>query len=224
MPYKANQNDDANQSAENAVDIKTDKAVIHKFSHLSQQTLIRCSKTIPANTEVFRLQPGAHGGSSVFFNPNGADYRFSLTDGVHGSMYLAYVPKTSLKEVFQNKVSMKELDLGNYYLGKIAILKDVNVLQVNQLVSRTSIKIHDVTTGSRSVTQFLATIVHNAGFDGMEYLSNVTGETCLVLWHTDPAGKDMAITLEQTCLSNVEIEGKEAADILTWDLGISVEQ
>lgn len=161
---------------------------------------------------------------AFFFNPHGADYRFSLTDGVHGSMYLAYAPKTSLKEVFQNKVSMKESDLGNYYLGKIAILKDVNVLQVNKLVSRTSIKIHDVTTGSRNVTQFLAAIVHNAGFNGMEYLSNVTGEACLVLWHTDPAGKEMAITLEQTCLSEFEIEGKEAADILTWDLGISVEQ
>lgn len=224
MSYKANQNDDTNQCAENAVDIKTDKALIHKFSNLSQQTLTRCGKTILANTEVFRLQPGTHNGSSVFFNHNGTDYRFSLNNGVHGSMYLAYTPETSLKEVFQNKVSMKESDLEDYYLGKIAILKDVNVLQVNKLVRHTSIRIHDVTTGSRNVTQFLATIVHNAGFDGMEYLSNVTGELCLVLWHSDPAGKEIAITLEQTCLSKFEIEGKEAADILTWELGISVEQ
>lgn len=228
MTYEENLNDDANQSTETDADIKAqkklDEAILSKFRNLDQKTLNRCGKVIPADTEMYRLQPGEHNGSNVFFNHNGADYRFSLTDGVHGSMYLAYTPGTSLKEVFQNKVSMKESDLEDYYLGKIAILKDVNVLQVNKLVSRTSIKIHDVTTDSRKVTQFLATIAHNAGFDGMEYTSNVTGESCLVLWHIDPSGQGMAITLEQTCLSDFEHDGKEAADILTWDLGISVEE
>lgn len=228
VTYEENQNSDTNKSTETAADIeardKPDEVILRKFRKLDQKTLNRCGKTISAHTEAYRLQYGAHDGSNVFFNPDGADYRFSLTDGVHGSMYMAWTPKTSLKEVFQNKVSMKESDLEDYYLGKIAILKDVDVLQVNKLVSSTSIRIHDVTTDSRKVTQFLATIVHEAGFDGIEYTSNVTGEPCLVLWHTDSAGKGMAITLEQTCLSDFEFEGKETADILTWELGISVEQ
>ena len=81
-----------------------------------------------------------------------------------------------------------------------------------------------MTTSNRAVTQYLAKKVHSAGFDGMEFLSNVTGDPCLVLWHNDPAGTGLATTRSQTSLSQFEYQDKETADILVYDLGIPVEE
>ncbi len=58
----------------------------------------------------------------------------------------------------------------------------------------------------------------------MSFLSNVTGEPCLVLWHDDPAGAGMATTRVQTSLSQFTHQGQEAADILFVELGIPVEE
>ena len=58
--------------------------------------------TETAGTELFRLQGGSHG-EAVFFNRNGTDRRYSLNDGVNGSMHLARTPDTAMKEVFQHK-------------------------------------------------------------------------------------------------------------------------
>ncbi|MGE9805459.1 RES domain-containing protein, partial [Escherichia coli] len=89
-----------------------------------------CEMTETAGTELFRLQVGSHGGSSVFFNRNGTDCRYSLNDGVNGSMYLARTPDTAMKEVFQHKKGLRESDLDNYIMGKVIIEKDIRVLQV----------------------------------------------------------------------------------------------
>ena len=220
-----NLNDDTSLTAETSVSTdlsELDMAALEKIEALQVDELRKRRSIIPANTAHYRLQPGYHGGSNVFFNRNGADYRYSLTDGVYGSMYLAYTPITSMKEVFQKKKALKESDLDNYYMGTVVIEKDVDILQLNELISATTLTLHDVTTPTRAVTQRLAAKIHAAGFDGMEYLSNVTGEVCLVLWHDSPSGTGMAKTAAQEQLSNFEYKGKNAADILTWDLGIPV--
>ncbi|MFZ5316475.1 RES family NAD+ phosphorylase [Enterobacter asburiae] len=221
-----NRNDDTNLTAETSVSedlSELDMAALEKIDALQASELGKHGNVIPAQTARYRLQPGKHGGSNVFFNRNGADYRYSLTDGVNGSMYLACSPVTSMKEVFQYKKGLKESDLDNYYMGTVVIEKDVVILQLNELVSATTLTIHDVTTPTRAVTQRLAAKIHAAGFDGMEYLSNVTGELCLVLWHDSPSGTGMASTAAQQQLSDFEFNGKDAADILTWDLNIPVE-
>lgn len=221
-----NRNDDANLTAETSVSedlSELDMAALEKIDALQVSKLGKRGNLTPAQTAYYRLQPGHHGGSNVFFNRDGADYRYSLTDGVNGSMYLARSPVTSMKEVFQKKKGLKESDLDNYYMGTVVIEKDVVILQLNELVSATTLTIHDVTTPTRAVTQRLAAKIHAAGFDGMEYLSNVTGELCLVLWHDSPSGTGMASTAAQQRLSDFEFNGKDAADILTWDLGIPVE-
>ncbi|RXJ09086.1 RES family NAD+ phosphorylase [Lelliottia nimipressuralis] len=221
-----NRNDDIDLTAETSVSedlSELDMAALEKIDALQVSELGKRRTVIQAQTAHYRLQPGHHGGSNVFFNRDGADYRYSLTDGVYGSMYLARSPVTSMKEVFQKKKGLKESDLDNYYMGTVVTEKDVVILQLNELVSATTLTIHDVTTPTRAVTQRLAAKIHAAGFDGMEYLSNVTGELCLVLWHDSPSGAGMASTATQQRLSDFEYNGKDAADILTWDLGIPVD-
>lgn len=222
-----NLNDDANQTVEtsaNAGMSEKDLAAMAFIRQLQIEQLLGCGIDIKAGKAMYRLQPGSYGGTSVFFNRDGEDYRFSLTDGIYGSMYLAYDPETSMKEVFQKKKSLRESDLDNYYMGTVVIEKDVKILQVALLLRRTVLTLHDVTTGARAVTQLLAEMARAAGFDGMEYLSNVTSESCLVLWHDDPAGTGMAATHSQTRLSDFVHAGKEAADILVYNLGIPVEE
>ncbi|HHG1121105.1 TPA: RES domain-containing protein [Klebsiella pneumoniae] len=109
-------------------------------------------------------------------------------------------------------------------MGTVVIEKDIRVLQVSKLIKCSDLRLNDVTTSTRAVTHQLAEKVHSAGFDGMEFPSNVTSDPCLVLWHDDPAGTGMAITRSQTSLSQFEYQGKEAADILVYDLGIPVEE
>lgn len=199
-------------------------ASISKIEKVTDEIFLKCSETLAAGSDYFRLQPGQYGGSNVFFNKEGADCRYNLVDGKTGAMYVAVSPKTALKEVFQNKVALKEVDLDGYYMGNVVIERDIQILQITELLSRTSINLNDVTTTSRAVTQTLARKIHSLGFDGMEYISNVTGEKCLVLWHGDSSGKGMANTRKQTQLSKWDFgSGKEAADILVNELGISVD-
>lgn len=222
-----NQNDEVNQTVETSVNAgmnEQDVAALDKIGKLQDEQLQRCEMTDTSGTEVFRLQLGSHGGSSVFFNRNGEDCRYSLNDGVNGSMYVARTPDTAMKEVFQHKKGLRESDLNNYMMGTVVIEKDIRVLQVSKLIKGSDLTLHEVTTATRAVTHHLAEKVHSAGFDGMEFPSNVTGDPCLVLWHDDPAGTGLATTRSQTSLSQFEYQGKDAADILVYELGIPVEE
>ncbi|ECF9075011.1 RES domain-containing protein, partial [Salmonella enterica] len=85
-----NLNDDTNQTveaSENAGMNEQDKIALDKIGKLQGAQFQHCEMTETAGTELFRLQVGSHGGSSVFFNRNGTDCRYSLNDGVNGSMY-----------------------------------------------------------------------------------------------------------------------------------------
>lgn len=222
-----NPNDEVNQTVETSVNAgmnEQDLAALDKIEKLQNEQFQKYGMIVPSGTEVFRLQFGSHDGSSVFFNPNGEDCRYSLNDGVNGSMYVAPTPDTAMKEVFQHKKGLRESDLDNFIMGTVAIEKDICVLQVSKLIKGSDLRLHDVTTSTRAVTHLLAEKVHSAGFDGMEFPSNVTGDPCLVLWHDDPAGTGLATTRSQTSLSQFEYQGKEAVDILIYDLGIPVEE
>ena len=222
-----NLNDEVNQTVETSVNAgmnEQDVAALDKIGKLQDKQLQRCKMTYPSGTKVFRLQPGSHDGSSVFFNRNGGDNRYSLNDGVNGSMYVALTPDTAMKEVFQHKKGLRESDLNNYMMGIVVTENDIEVLQVSKLIKSTDLTLHDVTTTTRAVTHHLAEKVHSAGFGGMEFPSNVTSDPCLVLWYDDPSGTGLVTTQSQTSLSQFEYQGKEAADILVYDLGIPVEE
>lgn len=224
---EGNPNGEVNQHADISVNTamsKQDEAALAKINALSDKVLKQCGETIPAGTETFRLQHGSHDGSSVFFNQNGPDCRYNLEDGNTGTMYVALAPITALKEVFQNKIALTETDLEEYRMGRVEIERECNVLEMKQLITRSPVTLHDVTTSMRTVTQELARKIHAAGFDGIKFPSNVTGDDCLALWHPEPSGVGMAITQEQTRLSEFELNGREVAEILVDDLNISVEE
>lgn len=218
--------DDANppKGAANPVMSEHDKAVLAKIAQLPDGLFSKCGQDVAKGKETYRLQRESHGGNSVFFNQKGEDCRYNLVDGITGAMYLAESPETALKEVFQNKKGLKESDLEAYFMGVVVLEKDIKVLQIKELIKSSTLTLNDVTMSTRAVTQELARRVHKAGFDGMQYPSNVTGEMCLVIWHNKPAGEGMATTREQTCLSDFELDGRETADILVNELGISVEE
>src|SRR5690606_9480358 len=169
-----NPNDEVNQTVETSLNAgmnEQDVASLDKIGKLQDEQLQRCGMTVPSGTEVFRLQLGSHGGSSVFFNRNGEDCRYSLNDGENGSMYVAKTPDTAMKEVFQHKTGLRESDLDNYIMGTVVIEKDIRVLQVSKLIKCSDLRLNDVTTSTRAVTHQLAEKVHSAGFDGMEFPS-----------------------------------------------------
>lgn len=201
-----------------------DTAALEKINALSDVTITSCSIILPAGSRMVRLQEGAHGGSNVFFNRDGRDTRYGLVDGTFGTMYTAPSPKTAMKEVFQKRKGMTESDLGRYFIADIVLLTGIQILQTSLLVMKTGITVHDLTTGSRLVTQSLARKASAAGLNGIEFISNVAQQTCYALWHSDHAGKEMAITQDQVRLSDFIFEGTEAADILTFELGIPVEE
>lgn len=226
MLFKGNQSnkvvDIANDlSIENFNEI--DIRAIGKINALADSTIQRCSSVILKGTKIVRLQSGAHGGSNVYFNKDGSDTRFGLVDGVNGAMYAAYDYLTAMKEIFQYKISMRESDLANYYMGELVIETDLQIMQISALLTRTSIQLHDVTTSQRCVTQRLAKRVQIAGMNGIEFNSNVTSKRCLVLWHHEPSGYGIVSTASQTTLDKLTINGEDVADILVYRLNISVE-
>lgn len=229
MSIKSGENPNDKVSKESEASVITgmseqDKATLKKIDGVPNKTLQACGEKEATGMEAYRLQQGEHGGSNVFFNRDGKDCRYSLTDGVHGSMYLALAPDTAMKEVFQNKKGLKESDLDDYFMGTVVLEKDVDVLQMTTLLKKSHLTLHDVTTATREVTQALAKKVHAAGFDGMMFPSNVTGEQCLVLWHDKPSGDGLVTTKSQKSLSEFKLNGRDAADVLVFDLNIPVEE
>lgn len=201
-----------------------DTMTLRKINALTGAVLRSCSSPLPAGSSMYRLQEGEHGGNSAFFNRDGSDTRYGLSDGENGAMYAAVQPRTAMKEVFQKSKGMTESDLERYVMGNLVTERDSRLLQTSQLVMKTDVTLHELTTASRQVTQALATQAHAAGLNGIEFASNVTTETCYALWHDDPGGSCMVRTQYQVRLSEFEHQGRDAADILTFDLGIPVEE
>ena len=228
MLSEVNQNDEVINAVPNVSDTeemdKGDIAALAKIEALTNADFQNSSTVVSEGTYTDRLQFGTHGGSSTYFNKESSDTRFSVNDGVTGTMYVAKDQLTAMKEVFQNKISLKETDLENFYMGSVVTLKDLTVVQTSALLTRTNLKLHDLTTASRLVTQRLAEKAHAAGMDGIEYPSNVTTQPCYALWHNESSGNGIASTASQTPLSELLINGEEAADILVFKMNIPVEK
>lgn len=225
MTHEESQNQDKILSAPKS-DASNDSSksdFCRKIESLRNTTLESCTVTQPTESVLYRVQDGNYGGNCVHFNTNGSDTRFGLNDGQNGTMYVAKEAPTALKEVFQG-MSIKESDLKNYYIGTVVTTKELNILDVKQLVRKTGITMNDVTTSSRCDTQSLAKKVRAAGFDGILFPSNVTSDDCIALWHTPGNNADIARTGKLSQLSSFHDEnGQSAASILINDLGIPVD-
>ncbi|WP_258864005.1 hypothetical protein [Yersinia ruckeri] len=96
-----------------------------------------------------------------------------------------------MKEVLQNTLSMTESDLDNYIMADVVTLKDLKVVQSSALLAQTSIKLHDLTTSSRSVTQKLAEKAHAAGMDGLSLYLMSQPRLVMRFGITIPAGMEL---------------------------------
>lgn len=169
----------------------------------------------------YRLQEGDHGGSGVFFNPNGEGTRYGLTSGNKGSLYIADDPSTCMKEVFQRLPAIESTDLDNYYMAKLVTEMDLEIVDITKLAPKVSMTANELTGGDYTITQKLAETL-SPHSDGLKYLSNVTLKPCIVLWHDDKSGKGVIRTDEFTVLSEFEHNGVLAEDILVNELNIPV--
>ncbi|PQJ70480.1 hypothetical protein BTO01_03980 [Vibrio jasicida] len=169
--------------------------------------------------------------SGVFFNPDGSNTRFGLVNTKFGTMYTSSFKRTAVHELLQDGESMTESDVARIFMNVVIAQKQLLLLDADSLVRCTSgehkITIHDLTTADRQTTQAFAEEVCNAGYDGIVFTSNVSGDKAHVIWaDLDVESKfDNGIfqTQSQTSLSYEEIEGKEAVDYLIDIMKISVE-
>jgi hypothetical protein len=169
----------------------------------------------------YRLQEGEHGGSGVFFNPEGGSSRYGLTSGKKGSLYLSDYPSTCMKEVFQNLVAINASDLDKYYMATLETEKELKIVDITELAPKVSMTANELTGGDYTTTQLLAEKL-SPHSDGLQYLSNVTLKPCIVLWHGEKSGEGVIGTKEFIVLSKFEHNGELAEDILVNDLNILV--
>ncbi|CAQ84430.1 MULTISPECIES: RES family NAD+ phosphorylase [Photorhabdus] len=196
-------------------------SVIKKINTLTIDKITQSIIIISAGTVFYRLQEGEHGGSGVFFNHNGEHSRYGLTNGSNGSLYLANSPRTSMKEVFQNLPAITDRELDEYHMATLVTEKDLRVVDITRLAPKMHVTAHQLTGVDYRDTQKLAAqLLPHA--NGLSYMSNVTLEPCIVLWHNDPSGKGVIRTAELKVLRDFEYEGEIAEDILVNDLDIPV--
>ncbi|PQQ40598.1 RES domain-containing protein [Photorhabdus luminescens] len=176
---------------------------------------------ISVGTIFYRLQEGEHGGNGVFFNRDGEHTRYGLTNGTVGNLYLANSPRTSMKEVFQRLPAITDRELDGYHMATLVTEKELRIVDITRLAPKMHITAHQLTGTDYRITQQLAAKL-SPHADGLAYMSNVTLEPCIVLWHDDPSGKGMIRTEELKVLREFEHEGEIAEDILVNDLDIPV--
>ncbi|EPJ56183.1 MAG: hypothetical protein OFPI_00740 [Osedax symbiont Rs2] len=175
----------------------------------------------PSGSKTYRLQKGQRGGCGVFFNPNGEYSRYGLMKEGIGSLYAAYTPRTSMKEVFQNVPAIKVTDLDYYHMATLVTEKDLKIVDIARLAPKIPATAHQLTCGNYRTTQILAEKLSEHA-DGLKYISNVTLEPCIVLWDSDSSGKGVIRTEVLTVLSEFEYGGELAEEILVNDLNIPV--
>lgn len=202
-------------------EVNQNESIDTEIETLTTNKIIGSLVIYPDKSKSYRLQEGEHEGSGVFFNPEGAHTRYGLVGGKKGSLYVANTPRTSMKEVFQNIPAIKSEDLDEYYMATLVTEKKLNVVDLTLLAPKMHVTAHQLTGGDYKTTQKLAEKLSQHA-DGLMYVSNVTLEPCIVLWHDDPSGKGLIRTEEFTTLSKFEFEGKIAEDILVEDLDIPV--
>ncbi|KOY63141.1 hypothetical protein AM629_04320 [Photorhabdus heterorhabditis] len=195
--------------------------VAKKINTLTIDKITQSIIIISAGTIFYRLQEGEYGGNGVFFNHNGEHTRYGLTKGLNGSLYLANSPRTSMKEVFQNLPAITDRELDEYYMATLVTEKDLRVVDITQLAPKMHVTAHQLTgTDYRDTQKLAAQLLPHA--NELAYMSNVTLEPCIVLWHNDPSGKGVIRTAELTVLRDFEYEGQIAEDILVNDLDIPI--
>lgn len=200
-----------------------DKEKEAKLNAITNDKITSCIMTLACGgTTQFRLQEGEHNGNGVYFNPDGAQSRFGVDTPGMGCCYVTTSPKTAMKEVFKHSPGLDASDLDGYYMAELEVMRNLQVVNLNDLLPKAHLTLHEVTSAHYLFTRRLATRLASTGVDGLSYLSNVTGEPCTVLWDSAGPGTDKLATKTLTQLSQFSHQGREAETILVDDLNIPV--
>lgn len=168
----------------------------------------------------YRLQNDYYGGKGIFFNPDGSNSRYGVNNG-RGTLYVAEKPRTALGETFKGLSALREERLDDYHMATLKTEKDLKIVDGSLLMTQLKMTVHDLTATSYKNTQKIANFLCQF-YDGLKYISNRTGEICVVLWHEDPDGKGIISLDALVPLSAFYYNGESATDIIIDDIGIPI--
>lgn len=177
-------------------------------------------KELTIEPDFYKVQDQYYGGNGIHFNFS-SETRFSLRNKTKGVMYLATTAFTGLKEFYQDAPFIETDDLEQNCMAVIQAARTIKIIDLAALAPHLKTPLGYL-MGSKAVygdTQWLAEVLSHYA-DGIEYLSQHTGKTCIALWSDTVDGNGMLKNISVTPLSQFSINGKSTQAILKSRLGI----
>ena len=177
-------------------------------------------KELTIEPNFFKVQDQYYGGNGIYFNSE-SETRFSLRNKSKGVMYLATTAFTGLKEFYQDAEFVEKYDLDNNCMAVIQAARTIKIIDLAALAPHLKTPLGYLMS-SKAVygdTQWLAEVLSHYA-DGIEYLSQHTGKTCIALWSHTVGGNGMLKNISVTPLSKFSHNGKSTQAILKSKLGI----
>ncbi|EMW3576608.1 RES domain-containing protein [Yersinia enterocolitica] len=177
-------------------------------------------KELTIEPDFYKVQDQYYGGNGIHFNFS-SETRFSLCNKTKGVMYLATTAFTGLKEFYQDAPFIETDDLEQNCMAVIQAARTIKIIDLAALAPHLKTPLGYL-MGSKAVygdTQWLAEVLSHYA-DGIEYLSQHTGKTCIALWSDTVDGNGMLKNISVTPLSQFSINGKSTQAILKSKLGI----
>lgn len=177
-------------------------------------------KKLAIEHDFYKVQDQYYSGNGIHFNSK-SETRFSLRNKSKGVMYLATTAFTGLKEFYQDADFVATKDLENNCMAVIQAARTINIIDLAALAPHLKTTLGSL-MGSNAVyedTQWLAEVLSQYA-DGIEYLSQHTGNPCIALWSDVPQGNGMLKNISVTPLSKFSLDGKSTQTILKSKLSI----
>lgn len=177
-------------------------------------------KELTIEPNFFKVQDQYYGGNGIYFNSE-SETRFSLRNKSKGVMYSATTAFTGLKEFYQDAEFVEKYDLDNNCMAVIQAARTIKIIDLAALAPHLKTPLGYLMS-SKAVygdTQWLAEVLSHYA-DGIEYLSQHTGKTCIALWSDTVGGNGMLKNISVTPLSKFSHNGKSTQAILKSKLGI----
>lgn len=177
-------------------------------------------KELTIEPDFYKVQDQYYGGNGIHFNFS-SETRFSLRNKTKGVMYLATTAFTGLKEFYQDAQFIGTDDLEQNCMALIQAARTIKIIDLAALAPHLKTPLGYL-MGSKAVygdTQWLAEVLSHYA-DGIEYLSQHTGKTCIALWSDTVDGNGMLKNISVTPLSQFSLNGKSTQAILKSKLGI----
>ncbi|KUQ84834.1 MULTISPECIES: RES domain-containing protein [Enterobacter cloacae complex] len=177
-------------------------------------------KELTIGPDFYKVQDQYYGGNGIYFNSE-SETRFSLRNKSKGVMYLATTAYTGLKEFYQDAPFVEKDDLDKNCMAVIQAARTIKIIDLAALAPHLKTPLGYLMS-SKAVygdTQWLAEVLSHYA-DGIEYLSQHTGKTCIALWSDTVDGNGMLKNISVTPLSKFSHNGKSTQAILKSKLGI----